>query len=290
MRQRHRFLDAPVRNSWKVFVNVLGTFFLMFIFIYGLNTFSERSGTIIEITEPPSSPSFVKDKFIDGLPVMRLALGRPITYALKWHYLEGGCDSNVRAEYEQVSVKKPRTTITVETKGRDFAVGYPGPDRIERPQPAGITAGLWHYSITVSSLCANGRRPPEQKMVDFYLDLYDARVPVFEMRSALDFLTPVIHMGGQLHWHVSLYRNLPGSSLAIYSFVREDSDNKDIVMFHKPSSYKEVGAYPNADIYLDLPPQVTPGKWHMQAANVTNLPNGKVQADDLFEVTIEVKP
>lgn len=283
-------MDAPMHNTWKLFVNMLGVFFFIFVFIYVLNNMSERSGAIIVVTEGPSDDTFVKDRFIRNRPVMRVPLGKPIAYNLKWHYIEGGCESQVRVDYEQVSDKPPRTTISVETKGRNFAVGYPGTDRIERPQPPGITPGLWHYMVTVNALCANGRRPPPQRVVDFYVDIYDAHISVFSMTSKLDFMTPVVHLGEKLHWQVSLKRNLPGQSIAVYSFVRESTDNKDAVMFQKPSSFKEVGSYPNADIYLDLPPEVTPGIWHMQASNVTNLTNGKVQADDLFEVTIEVKP
>lgn len=288
--RKKRFMDAPIRNVWTIFVQGLGIFFCMFLFIYALNNISERSGQIIEVTEPPSSADFVKDRTISGLPVMRLALGKPIEYNLKWHYVEGGCESQVRVEYEQILDKPPRTTIVVETKGRGFAVGYPGPDKITRSTPPGITPGLWKYSVNVDALCANGRRPPQTKIVNFYIDIYDAHVPVFEMTSKLEFLTPVIHLGERLHWKVSLYRNLLGNSIAVYSFIRDDPNNKDAIMMQKPSSYKTVGPYPNADIYLDLPAELTPGIWHMQASNVTNLPSGKIQADDLFEVTIEVKP
>lgn len=136
---------------------------------------------------------------VDGGPVestTRLNLGEPIRYGLKWRYIEGGCDSYVVATFTRQEGRE-ETQLFQRRKARPRAVGQPAYEMIERPLPAGISPGRWHYRVAVESECPT-RRPPPVPFVEFDLDVRDPHEPVVTVTS-LQVTSPTIRVGDPLH-------------------------------------------------------------------------------------------
>lgn len=288
--RKPRFWDTPFRSLWRLAANLLLIVVVCFVFVFVLNKTSERSGSIVHVVERAKSPLFL-ERVKDNLRVMRLPLGAPVSYDLVWFYLEGGCQTEVHLDYEEVT-EEP-TTISLKIKGRNLPVGGPGPDHIERKQPPGITPGLWKYTSTLTAVCANGRKPPPETMVEFYLEIYDPQQPAFARLSDVKVLTPTVHAQEKLRWRYDVSRVLDGDATVIFTFVAKDAGTsgpgkEDIIVVQRPAVFNKVGVYKDTDFSFDLPAGIRPGEWSLQVNTVTNLPNKRTQVDVLATFNFEV--
>ena len=295
--RRVRFRDAPLRKSWSYASNTLMFFFISAIFVFFLNQFSARTGAIIKVITPAASSQFT-DRKIDNLPVLRLALGQPISYDLDWYYLEN-CQTTVTMEFAQ-SFDEPnqdRVRLIVEKEGKHYPVGGPGLDHLMRQQPVGIKPGLWKYTTTVNALCANGRRPLPQTTSQFYIDIFDPRQPALVLEAPVEFLTKQVKKTDRLHWRVDIKRNIVGPTTALFTFISKDAGISgagvsDVITIQRPglNMQQKPGSFKNLDFYQDLPAEIHSGGWRLQASAITNLPDGRVQTDQLFTASFEVLP